>query len=117
MFFALFGYWLRGAGFPEGLVHNLMCSFSPWTAKKSKFLKLTFDIVITQNDHPRYVKHVVGRVYVCFTLFGYWACAGGGMGGGGGGGAPEGLAHNLQMQFFTQGGSKPKFWKLIFLIL
>ena len=30
-----------------------------------------FDIVTTQNDHPRYVKHVLGRIYVYFILFGY----------------------------------------------
>ena len=30
-----------------------------------------FDIVTTQNDHPRYVKHVLGRIYVFFTRFRY----------------------------------------------
>ena len=33
-----------------------------------------YDVVITQNDHARYVcfsKHVLGRIYVFFTLFGY----------------------------------------------
>ena len=33
-----------------------------------------------------------------FTLFGYWV--------GGGGGPPEGLVHNLLMQFFTVDSSK-----------
>ena len=32
-----------------------------------------FDIVTTQYDHPSYVKHVLGRIYVFFTLFGYKA--------------------------------------------
>ena len=32
-----------------------------------------FDTTITYNDHSSYVKHVLGRVYVFFTLFGYWA--------------------------------------------
>ena len=54
-----------------------------------------FDILTTQYDHPRYVKHVLGRVYVFFTLLGFWAT------GGGGGGAPKGLVHNMLMQFFT----------------
>ena len=54
----------------------------------------------TQYDHPRYLKHVWGRIYVFFTLFGYW------LHGEGGGGAPKGLAHNLLMQFFTLGSSK-----------
>ena len=29
------------------------------------------DFVTTQYDHPSYVKHVLGRIYVFFTLFGY----------------------------------------------
>ena len=56
-------------------------------------------MVTTQNDHPRYVKHVLGRIYVFFTLFGYQVP-------GGGGGAPRGLVHNLLMQFFTPDSSK-----------
>ena len=38
-----------------------------------------FDIMITQNDHPRYIKHVLGRIYVFFTQFRYWAPGGGGV--------------------------------------
>ena len=30
-----------------------------------------FDIVTTQNDHPTYVKHVLGRIYMFSRLFGY----------------------------------------------
>ena len=37
-----------------------------------------FDIVITQYDHPRYVKYILGRIYVFFILFGDWAWGGGG---------------------------------------
>ena len=51
-----------------------------------------FDIVITERDHPRYVKHVLGRIYVFFTL---------GIGRAAGGGSPKGLLHNLLMQFFS----------------
>ena len=57
-----------------------------------------FDVVTTQNDHPRYVKHVLGRICMFFTPFGYRA--------GGGGGAPRGLVHNLLMQFFSLYRSK-----------
>ena len=39
-----------------------------------------FNIVTTQNDHASYVKHVLGRIYVFFTLFGYQARGGGGGG-------------------------------------
>ena len=63
-----------------------------------------FDIVITQNDHPSYVKHVLGRIYVYFTLFGY----------GGGAEAPKGLVHNLLMQLFTRGSSKIEVFETCF---
>ena len=40
---------------------------------KIKVLETCFcDIVITCNDHPRYVKHVLGRICVIFTPFGYY---------------------------------------------
>ena len=39
-----------------------------------------FDLLTTQNDHPRYVKHVLGSIYVFFTLFGFWVGGGGGKG-------------------------------------
>ena len=66
--------------------------FTMGSSKIEVFETCFFDIVITQNDHPRYVKHVLGRIYMIFTPFGYWA-------GGGGGGAPKGLVHNLRMPF------------------
>ena len=30
-----------------------------------------YDILTTQYDHPRYVRHVYSRISVFFTLFGY----------------------------------------------
>ena len=60
-----------------------------------------FDMVLTRSYHPRCVKHVLARIYLFFTLFGYWAG-----GGGGGGVSPKGLVHNLLLQFFTLGSSK-----------
>ena len=41
------------------------------TSKIEVFETCFFDIVITENDHPRYVKHDLCRIYVFFTLFGY----------------------------------------------
>ena len=73
--------------------------FHPRQLKNRSFRNLFFDILITQNDHPRYAKHVFGRIHVFFTLFGHWARKGGG-------GSPKGLVHNLLMQFFTLGSSK-----------
>ena len=51
-----------------------------------------FDTLITENDHPRYVKHVLGRIHVLFTLLALGA---------GGGGGQTGLVHNLLMKFFS----------------
>ena len=61
-----------GGGAPKGLVHNLLMLFFTLGCSKIEVFKTCFyDTVITQNDHPRYVKHVLGRVYVFLTLFGY----------------------------------------------
>ena len=83
-----------------GRVHNLLMQFfTPDSSKIEVSETCFFDIVTTQYDHPRYVKHVLGRIYVFFTRFGNQVR-------GGGGGAPKGLVHNLLMQFFTPGSSK-----------
>ena len=61
-----------GGGSPNGLVHNLLMQF--FTVESSKiifFQTRFFDIVTTQYDHPRYLKHVLGRIYVFFTRIGY----------------------------------------------
>ena len=68
-----------------------------------------FDIVTTHYDHPSYLKHISGRIYMFFTLFGYWVG-----GGGGGGGAPKGLVHSLLMQFFPVDSSKMEVFKNLF---
>ena len=82
--------------------------FTPGSSKIEVFESCFFDIVTTQNDHPRYVKHVLGRTYMFFTQFGIRS------GGGGGGGAPKGLVHNLLMQFFTPGSSKIEVFEIYF---
>ena len=96
-------------GLVNGEVHNLLMQFfNPGSSKIEVFETCFFDIVTTQNDHPRYVKHVLGRIYVFFTLFGYQ------VGGGGGGGAPKGWVHNLLMQFFTPDSSKMEIFETCF---
>ena len=80
--------------------------FTLGSSKIEVFETYFFDIVTTQYDHPRYVEHVLGRIYVFFTLFGYWVR---------GGGSPTGLVHNLLMRFFTLGSSKIEVFETYFL--
>ena len=81
--------------------------FTPDSSKIEVSETCFFDIVTTQYDHPRYVKHVLGRIYVFFTRFGNQVR-------GGGGEAPKGLVHNLLMQFFTPGSSKIEVFETCF---
>ena len=60
-----------GGGARKGWEHNLLMPFfTPGSAKIKVFETYFYDIVTTQYDHPSYVKHVLGRIYVFFTLFG-----------------------------------------------
>ena len=83
-----------------------MQSFTLGSSKMEVFKTCFFDMVTIQNDHPCYVKQVFGRIWVFFTLFGYWV--------GGGEGAPKGLVHNLLMQVFTLDSSKIEVFKTCF---
>ena len=75
--------------------------------KAIEFSKLVFfDIVTTQNDISSYAKHVLGHIYVFFTLFGCWVR--------GGGGSPKGQVHNLLMQFFNPDSSKIEVFETCF---
>ena len=88
-------------------MHNLLMQFfTPDSSKIEVFATFFFDIVTTQNDHPSYVKHVLGRIYVFFTLFGIRS--------GGGGGSPKGRVHNLLMQLFTPDRSKIEVFETCF---
>ena len=51
-------------------------------------------------------KHILGSIYVFFTVFGYGVREEGG-------GSPKGLVHILLMQFYTVGDQTSKFPKLI----
>ena len=58
-------------GLVNGLVHNLLMQFFTLGSSKIEVLETCFfDVVTTQYDHPSYVKHVLGRIYMFFTLFG-----------------------------------------------
>ena len=66
-------------GLVDGPVHNLLVQFFTLGSSKIEVFETCFyDIVTTRYDHPSYIKHVLGRIYMFFTLFGY--CAGGGGG-------------------------------------
>ena len=58
-------------GLVNGPVHNLLMQFfNLGSSKIEVFETCFFDIVTTPNDISSYVKHVLGRIYVVFTLFG-----------------------------------------------
>ena len=94
-------------------MHNLLMQlFTPDSSKIEVFETCFFDIVTTQNDHPSYAKHVLGRIYVFFTLFGYQ------VGGGGGGGSSQGIGAQPADAVFQPGQLKNRsFRNLFFLIL
>ena len=59
-------------------MHNLLMQlFKPDSSKIEVFETCFFDIVTTRNDISSYAKHVLGRIYVFFTLFGYQVGGGG----------------------------------------
>ena len=76
VFFTRFGDWVPSGGSPKGLVHNLLMQFFTLGSSKNRSFQNSFffDIVITLNDHPRHVQHVLARIFVVFTLF--WGCVG-----------------------------------------
>ena len=89
-------------------MHNLLMQFfNPDSSKIVVFETCFFDIVTTQNDHPRYVKHVLGRIYLFFTLFGNK----------GGGGLLGDWYTTCLCSFSTRTAQKWKFLKLVFVIL
>ena len=83
--------------------------FQPLQLKNRIFETCFFDIVITQNDHPRYVKHVFGRVCVCLTLFGNLLP--------GGGGFSQGIGAQPANAIFHPGQLKNQSFRNFFLIL
>ena len=94
-------------GLVNGPVDNLLMQFFTSDSSKMEAFETCFhDIVTAQYDHPRYVKHVLGRIFMFFTLFGYYVY--------GEGGTPKGWVHNLLLQFFTLGSSKIEFFESCF---
>ena len=59
-------------GLVNGRVHNLLMQFFTLGSSKIEVSETCFyDIVTPQYDHPNYVRDVLGRMYLFFTLFGY----------------------------------------------
>ena len=79
--------------------------FTLRSSKTEVFETCFYDILTTRYDHPKYVKHVSGRIYLFFTLFGYWVW---------GGGASKGCVHNLLLQVFSLGSSKIEVFEICF---
>ena len=58
-------------GLVNGQVHNLLMQFFTPGSSKIEVLETCFSAIVTTcDDHPRYVKHDLGRIYVVFTVFG-----------------------------------------------
>ena len=52
-----------GGGSLKGFLHNLLMQFFTLDSSKIEVLETCFfNVVVTQNDHPRFVKHVSGRI-------------------------------------------------------
>ena len=65
------GPWGGGGGSQGIGTQPAYAVFHPGSSKVEDFETYFFDMVTTQYDHPRYVKHVLGCIYMIFTLFGY----------------------------------------------
>ena len=91
-------------GSPKALVPNLPMQRFSLYGSKIEVCEICFAMVVTQYDRPRYVKHVLGNIYMFFIFLRYWAF-------GGRATSAKGLVHNLLIRFFSLSSSKNKFWK------
>ena len=80
--------------------------FTPDSSKIEVFETFFFDIGTTQNDISSYGKHILGRIYVFFTLFGCWVR--------GGGCLPRDGCTTMLMQFFNPDSSKIEVFETYF---
>ena len=59
-------------GLVNGPVHNLLMQFSTLGSPEIEVFETCFSVSMTTlYDHPSYVKHVLGSIYVFFVIFGY----------------------------------------------
>ena len=94
-------------GCPKGLVHNLLSQFFTLGSSKIEVFEIYFffDTVIIRRDHLRYVKHVLGSIYVFVILFWYWV---------GRAGVPREWYTTCFCSFSPCAAEKSKFSKSIF---
>ena len=93
----ILGLGVGGGGVSQGIgAKPPYAIFHLGSSKIGVFQTQFFDTVITQSDHRRYVKPVLGSISVLFTLFGYiwWARQGEGR-------STNGVVHDVLMQFFA----------------
>ena len=119
VFFTRFGYEVcgreGGGGAPKRLIHNLVMQFFNLGTSKMQFSYKAYfsDTVTTKNDHPIYVKHVLGRI-ICSLPYLRIKCGGGRRGGGGG----KGGTQPVYATFHPSAAQKAKCpTKIMFLIL
>ena len=92
-------------------VHNLLMQFFNSDISTIEVSETCFyDIVTTQYDHPNYVEHLLGRIYVFSPYLGIRS-------GGGGGGLPRDWYTTCFCSFSPSAAQKSKFSKLVFMIL
>ena len=96
-----------GGGARKGLVHNLLMQiFTLDSSKMEVFETYLFHIVITLNYRPSYVKQFLGRIYMFWTLFGYWV---------GGGGVSQGIGTQPAYAAFHPGQLKNGSFRNLFI--
>ena len=67
-----------GGGILQGIgAQPAYVVFHPGQLKNRSFRNFFFDIVTIHNDHPSYVKHVLGSLFIC-AQFGHLVLGGGG---------------------------------------
>ena len=59
-------------GLVNGPGHNLLMQFFIMQSSKIEVFENYFFVMVTiQNEHLGYVKYVLGRIYMFFTILGY----------------------------------------------
>ena len=102
------GVFCWGGGVAKELVHSLLMQIFTLDSSKIEVFKTCFsDMVTTQCNHPSYLKHILGRIYMFFTPFGYWV---------GLGGLPRDRSTACSCSFSLLDSSKMEVFKTLFFL-